>query len=280
MSRVPRHVRGSRLSLRGLVCTTVGVVLTVPLLASCGGASQASQRSEGSAQAYHAAPLDIPKAATAPSCAAALSSARSGPSYAAVVRKVAVVYSRPGGGNLIGRFGAVDQNGYSTVFGVVGRKNDGRCRPTWYHVQLPIMPNGSTGWVHARSVRVYAVTSKIIVHLSTRRLVAYSAGKPVLRVPVAVGSSQTPTPVGRFYINERFILSNPNGPFGVAALGISAHSNVLSDWVQGGPIALHGTDEPLSIGHADSHGCVRLANTDMRRLLTFAPAGTPVLIRR
>ena len=95
-----------------------------------------------------------------------------------------------------------------------------------------------------------------------------------------MGTPQTPTPLGRFYINERFILTDSNGPFGVAALGISAHSNVLTDWVQGGPIALHGTNEPLSIGHADSHGCVRLSNADMRRLLPYAPAGTPVLIRQ
>ncbi len=190
-----------------------------------------------------------------------------------------MVRARPGGGKVVGRFGATDQNGYPTVFGIVGKQADRQCKATWYHVQLPVKPNGSTGWVRAGAVRAYAIASKIIVHLSTRRLVAYHAGKPVLRAPVAVGSPQSPTPVGSFYINERFILTNPNGPFGVAALGISAHSNVLTNWAQGGPIALHGTDEPLSIGHAESHGCVRLSNADMRRLLPFTPAGTPVLIR-
>jgi len=50
--------------------------------------------------------------------------------------------------------------------------------------------------------------------------------------------------------------------------------------IEGGPIALHGTNDPASIGQAASHGCVRLRNADARWLLRLAPAGTPVLIRR
>ncbi len=274
VSQPPKRVGGSRLQLHGLLFTAAGLVLVLPLLANCGGAPA----SEDSAQPYRPAPIGITKPAKQPSCKAALDS-RSTSSYAAVVRTLAVVRVRPGGGKVVGRFGATDQNDYPTVFGIVGKRVDGQCKATWYHVELPIKPNGSTGWVRAGAVRTYAIASKVVVHLSTRRLVAYHAGKPVLRAPVAVGAPQSPTPVGRFYINERFILTNPNGPFGVAALGISAHSDVLTDWVQGGPIALHGTDEPLSIGHADSHGCVRLSNADMQRLLPFAPAGTPVLIQ-
>ncbi len=271
MSKPLKTVGGSRVRAHGLLSAGTGLVLLLAL-SGCGGSAD----SEGSVQPYHAAPLGVSKPFKQPSCAVALAS-KSTRSYAAVVRKLAVVRSKPGG-KIIRQFGAVDQNDYPTVFGVVGKKVDRYCKATWYHVQLPVKPNGSTGWVAAAAVRTYAITSKVVVHLSTRRLVAYKGGKPVLAVPVAVGSAQTPTPVGRFYINERFILSDPNGPFGVAALGISAHSNVLTNWVQGGPIALHGTDEPLSIGHPDSHGCVRLSNADMRRLLPFAPAGTPVVI--
>ncbi len=42
--------------------------------------------------------------------------------------------------------------------------------------------------------------------------------------------------------------------------------------------ALHGTDEPLSIGKAVSHGCVRLRNEDIAYLYTVVPVGTPVFI--
>jgi lipoprotein-anchoring transpeptidase ErfK/SrfK len=199
-------------------------------------------------------------------------------SYAVAVRTVAAARTRPGGGRLLGRFSRIDQNGYPTVMGVLGVRTTAACRTAWYRVQLPVVANGRTGWVAAREVRAFTVRTRIVVDLSTRRLVAYRAGRVVLRAPVAVGAPQTPTPAGRYFINERFLLSDPNGPFGVAALGISAHSNVLRNWVQGGPIALHGTNEPTSIGSAGSHGCIRLANAAMRRLFALAAAGTPVVI--
>jgi lipoprotein-anchoring transpeptidase ErfK/SrfK len=76
------------------------------------------------------------------------------------------------------------------------------------------------------------------------------------------------------------IPADASGPFGPAALGISAFSNVLTGWTQGGPVAIHGTNEPWSIGHAVSNGCVRVRNRVLRRVFAAAPAGTPVLIRR
>jgi hypothetical protein len=201
-------------------------------------------------------------------------------SYAASVRTAATAYAQPGRGSIVGRFHRLDLNGFPSVFGVLGARIDGRCTPAWYRVQLPLSPNGTTAWVRASAVSIYAVTSRIVVDLSARRLVAYRGGREVLRAPVAIGASRTPTPTGRFFVDERFVLSDPTGPFGVAALGISAHSTVLGDWVQGGPIALHGTNEPATIGEAVSHGCIRLANDEMRRLLALTPAGTPVQIRR
>jgi lipoprotein-anchoring transpeptidase ErfK/SrfK len=55
---------------------------------------------------------------------------------------------------------------------------------------------------------------------------------------------------------------------------------VLTGWAQGGPVAIHGTNEPWSIGHAVSNGCIRLPNAVARRVFRLALAGTPVLIRR
>jgi lipoprotein-anchoring transpeptidase ErfK/SrfK len=199
--------------------------------------------------------------------------------YAAIVPTSATAYARPGGA-VVARFARFDDDRFPTVFAVLGARVGRSCSPTWYHVQLSVVPNGTTAWVPAGSVRVYAVGARVVVDLSARRLVAYRGGRPVLRARVAVGSPATPTPIGRFFVDESFRLADPSGPYGVAALGISAHSTVLHDWAQGGPIALHGTNEPGSIGEAVSHGCVRLANGDMRRLLALAPAGTPVVVRR
>jgi lipoprotein-anchoring transpeptidase ErfK/SrfK len=111
-------------------------------------------------------------------------------------------------------------------------------------------------------------------------LTLYRRGKPVLHATVAVGSRATPTPTGSYYVNQRLIPSDTHGPFGPAAIGISAFSNVLTGWTQGGPIAIHGTNEPWSIGRAVSNGCIRVHNTVLRRLFRSTPAGTPVVVLR
>lgn len=41
---------------------------------------------------------------------------------------------------------------------------------------------------------------------------------------------------------------------------------------------IHGTDEPESIGHSVSHGCVRLRNPDVETLYDMVSVGTPVYI--
>jgi len=41
---------------------------------------------------------------------------------------------------------------------------------------------------------------------------------------------------------------------------------------------IHGTDNPASIGHSVSHGCVRLRNEDIDKLYDMVEVGTPVYI--
>ena len=122
--------------------------------------------------------------------------------------------------------------------------------------------------------------TRITVDLSERRVRLYRQGRLVLTSRAAVGSSATPTPLGRYYVNQRLVPRDASGPFGPGAVGISAFSPVLTGWAQGGPIAIHGTNEPWSIGRAVSNGCIRLPNPVLRRLFKQALAGTPVLIRR
>lgn len=54
---------------------------------------------------------------------------------------------------------------------------------------------------------------------------------------------------------------------------------MLTGWTQGGPIAIHGTNAPWSIGHAVSNGCIRLRNEVLVCVFRAALAGTPVIIR-
>jgi lipoprotein-anchoring transpeptidase ErfK/SrfK len=46
----------------------------------------------------------------------------------------------------------------------------------------------------------------------------------------------------------------------------------------GNGYALHGTNNPASIGQAVSHGCVRLRNEDIEKLYAMVSVGTPVYI--
>jgi hypothetical protein len=194
---------------------------------------------------------------------------------AAVAAEPLAAFRSPGRG-LVARFGLRNVNGVDTVFSVLRVTCDGR----WLHVELPIRPNGAVGWVRADRVRTFAVRTRIVVDVSTRTLRFYSAGRLRLHATVAVGSSATPTPLGRYYVNQKLIPDDPGGPFGPGAIGISAFSPVLTHWAQGGPVAIHGTNEPWSIGHAVSNGCIRLPNATLRKLFAATPAGTPVLIRR
>ena len=198
--------------------------------------------------------------------------------YAAVVRSQAVAVRRPGG-SPIARFGRRNVNDFPTVFGVRGARVDRTCTPRWYLVQLPIRPNGATGWVRAQQVDLATVKARIVVDLSARRVTLFRNGRRVLSATAAIGSPATPTPTGRYYVNQRLIPADPNGPFGPGAVGISAFSDVLTGWTQGGPIAIHGTNAPWSIGKAVSNGCIRLPNPTLRRVFAQAIAGTPVLIR-
>ena len=178
------------------------------------------------------------------------------------------------------RFELRNANGAATVFGVLAARVDRSCRPTDYEVQLPIRPNGSTGWVRAADVHVRSVRTRIRVDLSKRRITLFRDGRAILVATAAVGAPSTPTPTGHFYVNQRLLTRSPFGDYGPGAIGISAFSEVLRSWPQGGPIAIHGTDAPGLIGFAISHGCLRVRNADDRLLLRLAAEGTPVEIRR
>jgi lipoprotein-anchoring transpeptidase ErfK/SrfK len=198
--------------------------------------------------------------------------------YAAVVRAHASVSRQPGS-RAFATFGRLNVNGVPTILSIRGVRVDRRCRPGSYLVQIPKRPNGVTAWVRAAEVEVERVRTRIVVDLSEKQVTLYRRGRRVLSATAAIGSPATPTPTGSFYVNQRLIPTDPTGPFGPGAVGISAFSNVLTGWAQGGPIAIHGTNAPWSIGKAVSNGCIRLPNPILKKVFAQALSGTPVLIR-
>jgi lipoprotein-anchoring transpeptidase ErfK/SrfK len=145
----------------------------------------------------------------------------------------------------------------------------------WLRLQLPMRPNGKTGWVPAASVEVTAVTRRVVVHRGLRLIEVYRGARRLLRAPVAVGAPGMETPLGHFYVTARFV---PTDPFlGVFALETSAYSK-LSEWPGGGVVGIHGTSRPDLLGQAVSHGCIRVSNATAAALRRLAPLGTPVRV--
>jgi hypothetical protein len=149
---------------------------------------------------------------------------------------------------------------------------------TWFRVRLPIRPNGSIGWVRGDQVGTRVLHERIVVDLSAHRLRRVASGRTSDDVSVAVGAPATPTAPGRFFVWARVPTGDPTGPYGVYVLGLSGFSDVITDWIGGGRMAIHGTADPADRGHEVSHGCVRVYNPQMREL-TDVPMGTPVWIR-
>ena len=151
--------------------------------------------------------------------------------------------------------------------------------PGWLEVQLPVRPNGSTGWIRASGVELREVDLAVHVDLAARRLVVTDSGATVLESSVAVGATSTPTPTGTFFVVDKLDTGRPDGPYGPFAFGLSAHSDVLTEFAGGeGQVGIHGTSDPTSIGNAASNGCVRVPNDVAIALEGLLPLGTPVTI--
>ena len=151
----------------------------------------------------------------------------------------------------------------------------------WVQVYLPTRPNSSTGWVRTSDVKMspQALEWAVKVDLANYKVTVLRNGAVDFEADAAIGSPEYPTPTGIFYVTDPLDLRNqPGTGYGAFAIGLSGHSDVLTDFAGGdGQIAIHGTDNPGDIGQAISHGCVRPTNDDIMRLSTL-PLGTPVFI--
>jgi lipoprotein-anchoring transpeptidase ErfK/SrfK len=152
---------------------------------------------------------------------------------------------------------------------------------SWLHVRLPGRPNGHKGWIPAVETRSASSEWQILIDLSVRRVTVYRNRQVVRRFRAAVGKPATPTPTGRFFIEEALALSpqDDGGPF---ALATSARSSVLQEFAGGpGQIALHGTNNLSTVpGTAVSHGCVRLSTRAITWMARRIRAGVPLTITR
>ena len=166
-----------------------------------------------------------------------------------------------------------------TILPVLARATRGDT--AWVRVRLPGRPNGHSGWILASDTKSSSTGWHLALDVSSRRVAVYRNGRVARRFTAVVGKSSTPTPRGRFFVEEAVSLSSRDagGPF---ALATSARSNVLQEF-KGGPgqIALHGTAGLAGApGTAASHGCVRLNTRAITWLAHRIGAGVPLTIQR
>jgi lipoprotein-anchoring transpeptidase ErfK/SrfK len=107
---------------------------------------------------------------------------------------------------------------------------------------------------------------RIIVDLSDRRLYLLDGDVVTRAFPVGIGRMLTRTPTGEYQIINK--QPNPGGSFGAFWMGLSRPH-----------YGIHGTNNPASIGHMVSHGCIRMYNQDVLELSKIVPIGTRVTIR-
>ncbi len=152
----------------------------------------------------------------------------------------------------------------------------------WTKVQLPVRPNGSTGWVRSSDVSLSGHNFSIDIDLTGHEIVIINGDVEVSRSPVGVGRTDRPTPGGAYFITELLQPPEPDGIYGPYAYGLSGYSDVLMDFRGGeGVIGIHGTNEPALVGTDVSSGCIRLPTTEIIRLVEKVriPLGIPVTIR-
>lgn len=169
--------------------------------------------------------------------------------------------------------------GALTVVPVVGHATAGGSK--WLRVRLPGRPNGAKGWIKQRGTRATSTVWHIVVRTSRRHVRVYRKGRLARSFAVVIGKPATPTPHGRFFVEEsvRMLAAGIGGPY---ALATSARSNVLQEFAGGpGQIALHGVDNLGGTpGTAVSHGCIRLSGKDNRWMAARIGPGVPVTITR
>jgi hypothetical protein len=202
--------------------------------------------------------------------------------YVAKVLHPTVVRERPGGGRRYwtARTATAHSHGATRLL-VLAARRDRRGR-AWLRVDMPIRPNGRTGWIAARDVRLDRTPWYLSVSTGRRELRVYRDGRLRRRARLVVGTPATPTPHGLFAVYEITRQADPAAFVGPYALHLTALSNVLFDFGGGpGRVALHGRG-PASLvdplGSARSHGCLRADNAVIDWLRGRARPGTPIRI--
>lgn len=137
---------------------------------------------------------------------------------------------------------------------------------------IPAFGQSPTAAAPVRNTRV------VVVSIADRKLAVTEGGNVLAQFPVAVGARVSPSPRGEFTIVTR--VANPSYYHQGTVIATGKDNPVGTRWIglSKRGYGIHGTNAPGSIGHAASHGCIRLRNRDMEQLFTMLQVGDLVQI--
>jgi hypothetical protein len=208
----------------------------------------------------------------APRADASPATPAAGETLAARLVRDTALHATPGG-EVVTRLATRTQFRSRHVLAVVARQEG------WLGVLSPALPDGRTGWIRSGDARLLRETWSIDVDLSQRELLLRHRGRPYRRMTVGVGKRGTPTPTGVYGVTDRLRTGTSSSTYGCCVLALSGRQpNVPQAWAGGDRLAIHGTNDPSTIGARASLGCVHARERDLRLLMAHVPLGAQVRI--
>jgi L,D-transpeptidase ErfK/SrfK len=162
----------------------------------------------------------------------------------------------------------------------------------------PWLPGaGKTLVVPNKHILPPAPREGIVVNLPEHRLYYYpkpnrDGSRQVITYPVSIGKMDWRTPLGLTHVIQKqknpswyppesvrkehaaagdplpaVVPSGPDNPLGLFAMRLAAGN---------GTYLIHGTNNPIAVGLAVTHGCIRMYPDDVEALFPLIPVGTPV----
>jgi lipoprotein-anchoring transpeptidase ErfK/SrfK len=137
----------------------------------------------------------------------------------------------------------------------------------------------------------FALNTVVVTSEESALRVIRADGSVAFFAPVTTGSAHDPLPIGDWQVTgvswkppfnynpalfwdaspgegKARIKPGPNNPVGIVWIDLDVDH-----------YGVHGTPEPSRVGHAESHGCVRLTNWDAARVAALVGPGTVVQFR-
>ncbi|HEY9704721.1 MAG TPA: L,D-transpeptidase [Allocoleopsis sp.] len=147
----------------------------------------------------------------------------------------------------------------------------------------PVKPPKSS--TQKKTVKTQKKEIKLVVDLSDRYVYYYENNQMINKYPVSIGKEDWETPTGEFKITEKkrnpswiqpltgeIIPAGENNPLGDRWIGF---------WSDGlHKIGFHGTNKEYAVGEANSHGCLRMKNEDIRKIYSLVSIGTAVIVKK